>query len=150
MDYIAEFFGKLHPIVLHFPLVLLVVGATAEGVRLFRDSPFLARAVTWLFALGAITALLSATSGWLLAAHEHIRSDQRTTLEWHRWLGLATTVVAGLAWLSSFQANKGAWARPRRIIALSAGLLVIATGHFGGEMVWGRDWFQPSEELSHE
>lgn len=150
MDHIAEFFGKVHPLILHFPLVLLVVGALAEVIRLFRDSPFLTRAVTWLFALGAITAAISAGSGWFLAAHEHIRSDQRTTLEWHRWLGLATTVVSGLAWLLSAQPNTGAWARARRIVALAAGLLVFATGYFGGEMVWGRDWFRPNDEQAQE
>ncbi len=148
MDHLAEFFGKLHPIILHFPLALLVIGGAAEGVRIFHDSPFLARAVTWLFALGAITAVLSAGSGWLLAAHEHIRSDQKTTLEWHRWLGVATAIVSGIGWVSSAQVSVGPWIKARRVFALTAALLVIATGYFGGELVWGRDWFQPSEENS--
>ena len=150
MDHLAEFFGKLHPIVLHYPLALLVLGAGVECVRLGRESPFLARAATWLFALGALSAFLAVGSGWLLAAHEHIRSDQRTTLEWHRWLGVATAVVSGIAWVTSAQSSKGGWAAARRIIAILSGVLAIGTGYFGGELVWGRDWFQLSEEHSHE
>lgn len=149
MDHVAEFLGKIHPIVLHFPLALLVIGAVAECVRLFRDSPFLARAVTWLFALGAVTAILSAGSGWLLAAHEHIRSDQKATLESHRWLGVATAVVSSLAWVAAARDSLPPPRRSvRRILALAAGLLVMATGYFGGELVWGRDWFQPREQAS--
>ena len=81
----------------------------------------------------------------LLAAHEQMRSDQQTTLEWHRWLGVATTVVSGLAWVTSAQASKGGWAAARRLIAILSGVLAIGTGYFGGELVWGRDWFKPSE-----
>ncbi len=150
MDFVAEFFGKLHPVVLHFPLAILVVAAAAECVRLRRDSPFLARAVTWLFAIGAIAAGLSALSGWMLAAHEHIRSDQRSTLEWHRWLGIATAAVATLAWIVSARPTTGQWVAARRAVVLAAAALVVATGYFGGELVWGRDWFQLTEKQANE
>ena len=126
-------------------LAMLVLGAVVECVRLGRESPLLARASTWLFALGAVFAVLAVGSGWLLAAHEQMRSDQQTTLEWHRWLGVATTVVSGLAWVTSAQASKGGWAAARRLIAILSGVLAIGTGYFGGELVWGRDWFKPSE-----
>jgi uncharacterized membrane protein len=149
MDHLAELVGKLHPIVLHFPLALLVVAGGAEFVRLFRDSPFLARGATWLLALGAITAVLAVASGWLLAAHETMRRDQQATLEWHRWLGLATAALSNLGWVASLQISRGGWAITRRVVVFAAALLVVATGYFGGELVWGRNWFQPSEEHSH-
>lgn len=150
MDHLGEFIGKLHPILLHFPLALLVVGSAVEMVRLFRDSPFLSRAVTWLFALGTIAAVLAVGSGWLLAGHEQMRADQKTTLEWHRWLGIATAAVAALAWIASAQASEGGWKHVRRLVAVTVGVLAIATGYFGGELVWGRDWFSPSKEHHHE
>ena len=145
MDRFAEFLGKLHPLFLHFPLALLVIGGALEGIRWYRESPFLARTAIWIFALGAITALLSAGSGWLLAGHEHIRGDQKLTLAWHRWLGVGTALVACLAWAASItDTSFGSRSRLRRILGVSAALLVLATGYYGGELVWGRDWFQPS------
>jgi hypothetical protein len=55
-----------------------------------------------------------------------------------------------MAWVSSAQASTSAWARARTLIVLTAGLLVVATGYFGGEMVWGRDWFQLSDKQAQE
>lgn len=147
MNQLLELLGRVHPIVLHFPLVLLVLGATLELSRCFRDNPFLAQAVRGLFGLGAITALLAAGSGWLLAAHEHIRSDQRSILELHRWIGLAAAAWAVAAWLSArawgeAQGAKQVWGR--RAIAVVTLLLITTAGHLGATLVWGSDWFSRS------
>lgn len=144
MALIIELFGRLHPVLLHFPLALLVLGAVLELVRCFRESAFLARAVVGLFAVGAVTALLAASSGWLLAAHEHIRSDQRSTLELHRWLGVATAAWTILAWLitqiwSDATSPGRVWGR--RLVAVATLILISAAGHFGASLVWGNDWF---------
>lgn len=144
MTSLAEFFGRTHPVLLHFPIVLLWVGAGCEVARVWRDSPFLARAVAWLLALGAFSALVTAGSGWLLAAHEHVRSDQRGTLEWHRWFGVATAGLACLAWAAVARWN--ATAAPglrwlRHVLVWSAAAFVTAAGHLGATVVWGKDWF---------
>ena len=116
----------------------------AEGIRIRRDSPFLSRAVTWLLALGALSAVLAAGSGWFLALIEHVRSDERATLEWHRWLGLATALAGCLAWAAAAR-----WSGPvtgarlwlRRGLVWSAAALVTIAGHLGAVIVWGKDWF---------
>jgi uncharacterized membrane protein len=144
MDSSAELLGRLHPVLLHFPVALLVLGAVLEGVRGFRNSEFLGRAVVGLFGLGAMAALLTVGSGWLLAAHEHIRSDQRDILELHRWLALVAAIWAVLAWLgarvwrNSITPGK-VWAR--RLMAALTFVLIAASGHFGALLVWGKDWF---------
>ncbi|HVS52442.1 MAG TPA: DUF2231 domain-containing protein [Opitutaceae bacterium] len=150
MTHAAEFLGRLHPLILHFPLALLILGAAAEGVRVFRDSEFLGRLAVWMFGFGAITAVLAAGSGWLLAGHEHIRSDERVLLQWHRWLGVATAAVSTIGWLWSVRPVNGPWNYARRIVIFASALLVIAAGYFGGELVWGRDWLAISEAHSGE
>jgi uncharacterized membrane protein len=144
MDVVFDYLGRVHPLLLHFPIALLVVGAVVETLRLWRDSPWLARSVVWLLAFGALSALATGATGWLLAAHEHVRSDQRLTLEWHRWFGVTTTIVACFAWAASAAWGETppvgrAWCR--RLLVWSAAALVAATGHFGALMVWGKDWF---------
>ncbi len=148
MNLVAEFLGKAHPVILHFPLAFLIAAGALETVRIFRDSPFLGRAALWLLALGAITAVLAMGSGWLLASHEHIRSDERTILTWHRWLGVATAAISTVAWVIALRPREGMWKAARRSLTILVAVLVIATGYFGGELVWGRDWFQPDRDQS--
>ena len=152
MDTLAQLLGKLHPVMLHFPLVLILLGAAAEYARRSGRAPQLASAASWLLGLAALSAVIAAGSGWLLAAHEHIRSDQRNVLAWHRWLGVVTAVVSCVAWLLSIE-RKPAPAlhhTPRLVLAMAAAILVLIVGYFGGELVWGRDWFQLNETQQHE
>lgn len=148
MSQVLELLGKLHPVLLHFPLALLVLAGCFELIALVSPSAFTARTVTWLVATGFVFAVLSAWSGWVLAAHEHFRSDQRLTLERHRWLGIATVLAAGLSCATSTLSFRSA-AYLRRGFTISTALVALAAGYFGGELVWGKDWLR-SEEHSHE
>lgn len=141
---IPELLGRLHPALLHFPVALLVLASALEGLRGFRDSDFLGRAVASLFGLGALAALLAVGSGWLLAAHEHIRSDQKAVLELHRWLAVGTAVWAIGAWACARAWREATtpgriWTR-RAVAALTCGL-ITASAHAGAVLVWGKDWF---------
>lgn len=142
MSAALEFLGKLHPIVLHAPLTLLVAGGVVECVRAFRDTPLLASTSRWLFAWGAAAAVVAAGSGWLLATHEPVLSDHQGALEWHRWLGVGSTAAAVLVWLTNGKVARATNARrPRSGLALATAILVVATGHFGGTLISGSDWF---------
>ncbi|ACB77709.1 DUF2231 domain-containing protein [Opitutus terrae] len=137
-----EFLGRLHPIVLHVPLTLLVLGGLVEGARRVRDTPFRKATSHWLFGWGAAFAVVAAATGWLLAANESVRSDQRGTLEWHRWLGVAAVVGAILVWLTNrWETRSPRLYRLRLPLAVFTAGAVIATGHFGGALIWGHDWF---------
>lgn len=90
-----------------------------------------------------MAAFLAVGSGWLLAAHEHIRSDQRSTLELHRWIGLAAAIWAVVAWLSArawgdAKGSKQVWGR--RAVAIVTFVLITVAGHLGAALVWGNDW----------
>jgi hypothetical protein len=68
-----------------------------------------------------------------------------SVLEWHRWVG---TIGAGMA-LAAALATAGAGRRSSlsvwlyRTALFAAGLLVAATGHLGGVLVWGADFLRP-------
>jgi uncharacterized membrane protein len=152
MDTLTQLLGKLHPVVLHFPLVLILLGAAAECARWSGRAPRFAAAAGWLLGLAALSALIATGTGWLLAAREHIRSDQREALAWHRWLGVSTAVVSCVTWLLSVKREATASQRDtlRVVLALAAAGLVLFVGYFGGELVWGPDWFQLNETHQHE
>src|SRR5690606_13294626 len=62
-----EFLGRMHPVVVHFPIALLVIAAAMEATTLKRFEGFLRPGISWLVYAGAGAGLLAALFGWLLA-----------------------------------------------------------------------------------
>ncbi len=137
------FIGRLHPLLIHFPIALVISGAVAEAAALMTgDDRWCAVAVGNVRA-GAIAALFAAIAGWRLALDPG--SEMSSVLEWHRWLG---TIAAGAALAAALatagmrrQSVLSVWVY--RTALLAAGLLVAATGHLGGVLVWGANFLRP-------
>lgn len=139
-----QLFGRLHPLVLHFPVALLLLAAAVEVVRCFRPDPCLARLTVLLLLLGAAGAVAAAGTGWIFAHESHPEPELRATLLWHRWLGVGTALLAVLAWLAARRwaddARRACRWIPRSAVWLTAGSLII-TAHLGALLVWGADYF---------
>ena len=136
--------GRLHPLVLHFPIALLLLAAAVEGARCFRSDPRLARLTLLLLALGAVGALAAACTGWIFARESHPEPALRAILLWHRWLGVATAGLAVFTWLAAHRwaddsRPKFRWI-PRLLTWLTVVILTIAA-HLGALVVWGADYF---------
>jgi uncharacterized membrane protein len=86
--------GKVHPLLVHFPIVLVLAAAAAELVVI--DTPrttWRSVAVTNIRAAAA-PGVVTAIRGWLLASSPLV--DPSTSFQWHRWLGLAGAIGAAL------------------------------------------------------
>jgi uncharacterized membrane protein len=131
-----EFLGLLHPVVLHFPLALLLVGAVAVVWNWFRGEEGIGEFAFHCIWIGAAMALVASVSGWFLAEEEAGEGG----LEWHRWFGVGSTVaavvLAAMASLSRTDARPGLLGMTRILALVTAGGIAYA-GHLGGEMVWG-------------
>ena len=137
------FVGRLHPLLIHFPIALVIAAALAEGAAIVTaDEGWRTVAVENVRA-GAVFALLATVAGWRLALAPEM--DVSPLLEWHRWLG---TVAAGAA-LAAALATGGVRRRSAlggrlyRIALFTAGVLVAVTGHVGGLLVWGANCLHP-------
>jgi uncharacterized membrane protein len=137
------FVGRLHPLLIHFPIALVIAAALAEGAAIVTaDEGWRTVAVENVRA-GAVFALLATVAGWRLALAPEM--DVSPLLEWHRWLG---TVAAGAA-LAAALATGGVRRRSAlggrlyRIALFTAGVLVAVTGHVGGLLVWGANFLHP-------
>ncbi len=164
MDLLLRFLGRLHPLVVHFPIALLisallieVVAASWRGVGRVRSDPRdpdeqspdvardaasrpPARAAVVCLLIGAVSAAAAAWFGWMNAAMEPHGQPVAETIEIHRWTGVATAGLAVLALLVAFAASAtrlGVFARAYRFVLLLAALLVGVTGHFGASLVYG-------------
>lgn len=142
----GRFFGRMHPILVHFPIALLVVAAIVEFWRLLvarldRPTPFSSTAI----AFAAIAALLASSTGWLNAEHES--AEEGRTLFLHRWLGIAVVVLSlGLLLVASQARAASSRREPSRAMTIfrlglfGTAILVGAVGHLGGEMVYGENY----------
>ncbi len=113
---ISLLFGRMHPLVLHFPIALILLAAGIEVLGLKWEHPQFARLVPFLLIVGAVGALAASGTGWVFAHESYPRPALRWMLQWHRCLGIAATVLAaGAAWIASRHATaetaSGCWAR---------------------------------------
>jgi len=128
---LEERLGELHPLVVHFPIAMLLSAALSEallaatGRASFRD---VTRFMVWIGALGAVSA---APLGWFAGATTEDLPPH--LLESHRWLGVSTALWS-IATLWACERVKGSRAILRGMVA-GAAVLAAATGYLGGELV---------------
>lgn len=129
--------GRLHPLLVHFPIALLLAALAAEW-RAARAGKRAGPSEAGMFCLllGALGASAAALSGWLFA--EHDPPGAPVLLFRHRWAGVGAAAGAALTLLSAWRWKRGApLARPTRAGLLLTAALTGAAGHLGGEMVYG-------------
>ncbi len=138
-----RFAGRLHPLLVHFPITLVAVAAVLEASRLLRRLGTPSPATFPLVAASAGFAVLAALAGWFNAGWEHA-GDTSALLYWHRWLG---TLTAALLVLVTFFARRAAtgpgftsWVAAARLGVFAAAGLIAVGGHFGGELVYGEGY----------
>jgi uncharacterized membrane protein len=135
--------AALHPLVVHFAIVLIIIGVAFRVVSLFGRPAFAAPAATTLLLLAAVAAFVSAQSG--TAAHgpvERAPGARPPVMEHEEWgertrnimLGIGVIELAGLALRRS--------PKVKLIHALSAvaGLAAVVSvyeaAEHGGELVY--------------
>jgi uncharacterized membrane protein/mono/diheme cytochrome c family protein len=133
--------GHMHPIVVHFPIALLMAAAVAAALR-----PFTARVTSHLvyfcLLLGVGGAILSCFAGWAWAPQEKVGYDQpfnsQSPIFWHRWGGIFVTLAAlgVLIWASLSIRKHGAKQWPWEVAVIVIAMITGWVGHEGGELVY--------------
>lgn len=139
------YLGRFHPLVVHFPIALLFVAGLAEALGALRPRPVLFEGGRYCLALAAFSGLVSAFLGWLNASAGRYPTMVEGTLFYHRWLGVTTALVTLVAWFLGGRARHPDAAPKQRLryrIALALAILLVGvTGHLGGIMVFGPDYY---------
>ncbi|MEM9326887.1 MAG: DUF1549 domain-containing protein [Bacteroidota bacterium] len=136
--WVFQLIGRLHPMLVHFPIGLLMVALFLELLTI-RGKQGLREGIIWLVYLGALSAVISSIMGWLLASFE---SYGGALVRNHQMMGWATTVTSLLtAWL--LHRAKGqtepSYAAYRTTLVVTCIVLTI-TGHLGASMTHGEDY----------
>jgi len=119
--------GRWHPLVLHFPIVLLLtaifLGLTGKKV------PHL------LLTVGVLSALITAVSGFFLGKDALVKGD---LLFWHQWLGGGVALLAALWYaLDNMQLDQKKYTKVIQVALIG---LVGFAGHYGGMVTHGEDF----------
>ena len=93
---IAFFLGRLHPIVVHFPIGILFAIGLIEVISIWRPHAGLRRAIVLLLMIGVASAVMTASFGILL---ERSGGYDESLVYRHRLLALTATSFAILALL---------------------------------------------------
>jgi len=129
--------GRWHPVVLHFPIVLLLIcvflGLTGRNVPKF------------LLTLAVIFALITAISGFFLGKETGTKGD---LLFWHQWLGGGLALLAAIwYWLEGIQFENRIFTKILQVAIVG---LVFFTGHYGGMVTHGEDFLALPTEKREE
>ena len=140
---ILHWLGVFHPVVVHFPIALLLLAALLEGIDALRGpSEKIAFATGVALGLGAVAAVIAAGLGWADAATMGVEAALKPILAWHRWLGTGVAIGSCFAWvLRQRVLGTGKGIGTYRLVL---GLVVLGTaivGHLGGTLVYGLDYY---------
>jgi uncharacterized membrane protein len=134
--------GRLHPLLLHFPIALVIGAALAELMATQPTRRLWHIVAVANLRLAALFAAAAAATGWLLASSSAV--DDVQSLQWHRWVGTIAaliTIAAALTTTSDQRSAARRWAF--RIALWSATALVAVAAHLGARLVWGADFLRP-------
>lgn len=130
--------GRMHPLLLHFPIVILFL---ALGMEFFRFKPayfsneFYRNFLNNLLLIGALSAALTVIMGLFLSKEPGYSGE---VLQWHKWSGVSIVFVVSLIyWL-----RNASWyqAPIAKAVAVFSGLSLIIAGHYGSVLTHGENF----------
>lgn len=127
--------GRLHPVLVHLPIGILLLAFGLECLARWRRRHDLHPAIQLALAVGALSAVAAAGTGWLLSRQG---GYDDIVLPRHQWLGFGAAVMALLTWWSQTKH----WYFP--LFTASVAVLTVA-GHFGGSLTHGTNYLFEQE-----
>jgi mono/diheme cytochrome c family protein/uncharacterized membrane protein len=137
---LISWLGMFHPPAVHFPIALLGAAAVAEMLRMITGKPPFEAASRFCVWCGFVTAVAAGSLGWCTGGF-HL-TDTSWIVTAHRWLGSSTVACAGLALaLGEISRRSISYVRWFRAVLFGGAGLVMATGFFGGALVFGLEHY---------
>lgn len=127
-----EVFGRMHPLLLHFPIVLLALAVLIFWFPKILDynskSPLRILLLSALFFTG-----LTVIAGLFLSAEEgYVQED----LQIHQWTGLMVFWLGSIWYLAWIKEKTGL----AKTMSVSVLTLILITGHLGASLTHGEDF----------
>jgi len=139
---LALFFGRFHPLILHFPIALLALVPVLEVSGMFSRGAHLRASVGFVLWLATLSSIFATLLGWLLAWAGGYSGD---LVNAHMWSGCTLSLTCMLAALLRRTLVTRGWWSPGFLYppALLAALaLLVWTAHQGGQLTHGEKYLE--------
>lgn len=135
-----QFLGRLHPLIVHFPIALLLVALVLEVFLWKKRDDTFRSGMLIILVIGALSAVVAAVFGLLLMDQDQYTGNDLTI---HQWSGIVTAVltVAVLYFYQLSGRNKSnKYLNAYRALLICAVLGVTIAGHYGASLTHGSDF----------
>lgn len=130
--------GRMHPLILHFPIVILLLAMLLEFFRFkpeYASNAFYRNFLQGLLLIGALFAAVTVIMGLFLSREEGYGGD---ILVYHKWTGAGIFFLASVIyWVRNAKWYKTA---PARLSALVTVVALVLTGHYGAALTHGSNF----------
>ena len=131
-----EFIGHLHPVIVHLPIGILLLGVLMMVYQHYSKVD-LSAPISFSFLVGSISAVMACIAGWILS---NSGEYDALLVQKHQWTGISTAVIGLLVYFLK---------QYRKLLAVILTLLVFITGHYGGTLTHGENYLFNSNENSN-
>jgi len=141
MSAFAQFIGRLHPLLVHLPVGILLLALLFEALSRRERYRAVQTAIPFVLLTGAIAAVFSCVTGWLLSQNGEYENE---LVSRHQWSGIAVAILSLSAyWLKMRQ-------RSTAYFLLSTLLLpgILLTGHWGITLTHGEGYLTKTSEVA--
>jgi uncharacterized membrane protein len=130
--------GRLHPLILHFPIVILMLAMVMEFFRFrveFANEKLYQSFTDYLLLLGALLSSVTVIMGLLLSKEAGYEGN---TLQWHKWFGVSVAFMGyGVYLIRNTPKYTATLAKTGALVTV---FCLIVAGHFGGNLTHGEDF----------
>jgi uncharacterized membrane protein len=135
---IKEFIGHFHPVIVHLPIGILILGIVLQWFARKDAGGQFHRAIGISFLLGMISAILACISGYLLSISDDYDDG---LVDWHFSMGLAVAFISAILYIWHVRKQFLRWQLPVGVLLC---VLIIITGHLGGSLTHGSGYLTQS------
>lgn len=129
--------GRLHPVVLHFPIVLVLIYAAAILVtpKSIRKENWFINLGEWVLLAAALTAAITALMGLLLSREGGYDADNIAS---HKYTGIITPVLLCIIYfIRNFLKQQAALSK---VLVTFIAFMIVWAGHLGADITHGENF----------
>jgi uncharacterized membrane protein/mono/diheme cytochrome c family protein len=129
-----QFFGHLHPVIVHLPIGILLLACLFLWQSKKDRFKHLQSSVNAMLLIGIICAVFSCLTGFVLFQSGDYDED---TVNMHQWMGISVALISAVLY---YFRKKNILQKWQLSLALLLTVLVFITGHLGGSITHGSDY----------
>jgi uncharacterized membrane protein/mono/diheme cytochrome c family protein len=129
-----EFFGRFHPVFVHLPIGILLLACICILLSFKARFANLKHSIPIMLLLGALSAVVSCVTGYLLANGGDYDGKLVSN---HQWMGISVAILSVILWVIYKKVKSNGVLGTIAFILI---VLISITGHMGGSLTHGSDY----------